>query len=225
MFIGSAPHQPSAHQMGDANLPGLPADILLCIQEYLSYASRVALRSSCPELRAKIKNLNGTPRKASFTTARSSQSSALPYTMEDLLEVELWPEYNGAPSREEGALKQPIRGHDFFACHLCLKIRCASYFSNAMMRSKRGKIGIGTTSDKIGRFSAPCGAKSGKYIRGVSFMMGGYDGGYGLVCQKCGEYERVRSGFGTTSHGALCECCRDAAHDANILTSMSKFPY
>lgn len=211
--------------MEDATLPGLPADILLCIQDYLSYASRVALRCSCPELRAKVKDPNETTGKESSATARSSQPSALPYTMEDLLEIELWPEYNGAPSREDGSLNQPIRGHDLFACHLCLKIRCASYFSNAMMRSKRGKIGLGTTADKVGRFCAPCGAKYGKYIRGVSFMMGGYDGGYGLVCQKCGLYERVWSGFGTTSHGALCECCRDAAHDANILPSMSKFPY
>jgi hypothetical protein len=211
--------------MGDATFPGLPADVLSCVQDLLSYASRVALRCTCPELRAKVKDPNGATGKASSATNISSQPSALPYTMEDLLETELWPEYNGAPHREGGHHKQLIRGHDFFACHLCLKIRCASHFSNAMMRSKRGKIGLGNTAYKIGRFCASCGVRSGKYIRGVSFMMGGVQGGYGLVCQTCGRYERVECGFETTLHGALCESCRYGAHNANIRASFSKFLY
>lgn len=197
-------------------LPDLPADILSCIHGLLGYPARVALRSTCRDFRAKVKNPDQRIRKDSPTTATSSQPAPKPYTMEDLLEIELWPEYNGAPRREEGQLKQPIRGHDFFACHLCLKIRCASYFSNAMMRSKRGKIGLGTTGDKIGRFCAPCGAKYRKYLPGVCFMMGGFDGGYGLVCQTCQRYELVESGWPSTSRTVICTSCLDKMHKKAI---------
>ena len=54
--------------------------------------------------------------------------------MGDLLEIEMWPEYNSAYHRP-AELKQPIRGLDFFACYVCRKIRCASKFSIASLRN------------------------------------------------------------------------------------------
>lgn len=80
--------------------------------------------------------------------------------MRDLLEIEMWPEYNSAHYRPV-ELKQPIRGLDFFACYICRRIRCASKFSNAMMEGKRGKLGNGTAAEKAGRFCIPCEMRTG----------------------------------------------------------------
>jgi hypothetical protein len=45
--------------------------------------------------------------------------------------------------------KQPSGQRDFFACHLCLKIRSADRFANTMMKSKRGKLGQGRGSASV----------------------------------------------------------------------------
>ena len=85
--------------------------------------------------------------------------------MEDLLEIEMWPEYNSAQHRADD-LKQPIPWLDFFACFVCRKLRCASKVSNAIMKSKRGKLGSGTSTDKIWRVCLLCGIKFKTYKGG-----------------------------------------------------------
>lgn len=109
------------------------------------------------------------------------------YSMADLLEIEQWPEYNAAKfmplqCRQPGQL-------DFFACHLCLKIRSADRFANAMMKGRRGKLGEGTVEERSKRFCIPCGTTRGKYQRGTYLRFGGASGQHGFVCRRCGRFE------------------------------------
>jgi hypothetical protein len=88
--------------------------------------------------------------------------------------------------------KQPSGQRDFFACHLCLKIRSADRFANTMMKSKRGKLGQGTVADKRWRFCIPCGITFGIYKRGTSMRFGGAGQSRGFVCWGCGIFEDIR---------------------------------
>ncbi|KAF1823231.1 uncharacterized protein K489DRAFT_297970, partial [Dissoconium aciculare CBS 342.82] len=133
-------------------LSGLPVELLREIQTLLPYASHFALRITCRDLYSKI--------------SRPSHS----YSMVDLLAIETWPQYNHAMQRP-AHLKQPIAGLDFFSCSRCLRIRSACYFSNAMMKGKRGKSA--PPRAKQGRICIQCGMASGQYHKGVSMMHGG----------------------------------------------------
>jgi hypothetical protein len=62
-------------------LPGLPSELIDQISNNMSYGSRLSLKLSCHELL----------RKTDLPTKR--------YSMADLLEIEKWPEYNGAKSK------------------------------------------------------------------------------------------------------------------------------
>jgi len=127
--------------------------------------------------------------------------------MADLLEIERWPEYN-APEYEPPESKQPDL-QDFFACRLCLKIRSACKFSNAMMKGKRGKLGTGTVTDRSQRFCIPCGIAHGIYQRGTYLQFGGAVGGYGFVCRGCGKFELTRYGCETQAAKRTCAACSD----------------
>ncbi|KAF7502071.1 hypothetical protein GJ744_007516 [Endocarpon pusillum] len=136
--------------------------------------------------------------------------------MSDLLEVEKWPCYDLA-GNSEGHLKQALATRDFFACSLCLKIRCASKFSNAMMKGKRGKHSAAASAEKderSKRFCIDCGMRYGKCLPGVDFDFGrvkisdgGYElgGGHGVVCPLCCQFKRV-SGV-LRPYKRTCQAC------------------
>jgi hypothetical protein len=108
--------------------------------------------------------------------------------MADLLEIEQWPEYNAAKFKPLQS-RQPVSQLDFFACHLCLKIRSADRFCNAMMKGKRGKLGKGTVEERSKRFCISCGITHGIYQRGIYVRWGGASGQRGFVCWWCGRFE------------------------------------
>lgn len=193
--------------MAESCLLGLPTEILLNIQTSLGYASRLALSYTCHELYSKVNDLDQNIKIARPSNPNCPQSTTKTYDMLDLLEIELWPVYNSASYRADG-LKQPSRLLDYFACHLCLKIRSASKFSNAMMKSKRGKLGHGSTAEKAWRFCIPCGLIHGKYQRGVSMRVGGMLGAYGFVCRRCGEFEAEELLSGYHASQQTCSLCQ-----------------
>ncbi|KAA8623484.1 hypothetical protein TUN199_06131 [Pyrenophora tritici-repentis] len=188
------------------SLPDLPPELLAEVKTNLSYGSCVALRLTCRELYHKIDDPNQHTRGTHSDALTRASSITRNYDMKDLLEIELWPEYNSAYYRPT-ELKQPIRGLDFFACHICRKIRCTSKFSNAMMKSKRGKLGNGTVAEKAGRFCIPCGIRVGIYKRGDWLQYGGATGSYGFICHRCGTFQE--SGFEYLAANArFCANCR-----------------
>ena len=91
------------------------------------------------------------------------------------------------------------------------------------MKGKRGKHSgadfnstCGTEVERRKRFCIDCGVRHGRYPPGVSFAFGGKSmgsddnhelwGGYGIVCQRCGKFKRVRDdrvGF----RGRTCWAC------------------
>ena len=125
-----------------------------------------------------------------FSSPGPEAKLLLTYTIVDLLEIEHWPVYNGAKTQERG-MQQPFRGHDFFACSICLRIRSAGKFSNAMMRGKRGKLGSGSLTDRRKRFCIPCGIAQGRYRKGVTMQFGGAFGAEGKVCNDCGCFTSI----------------------------------
>ncbi|PVH92249.1 hypothetical protein DM02DRAFT_472497, partial [Periconia macrospinosa] len=159
----------------------LPSETLHEIQASLSYSSQLALRLTCREIHGKLidptKFVTLSPRRGNAPIRRT-------YDIYDLLEIEQWPTYTGVRGRPEYA-KQPIAGHDFFACSLCLKLRSAGKFSNAMMKGKRGKLGSGTVEERRSRFCIPCGVAHNRYQKGTQLKFGGASGGYGFVCLEC----------------------------------------
>ncbi len=178
-----------------ASILTLPPELLSQILENSDYASRLALRYTSKRLYLQT----STTFALGSTAAQHSNTS---YNISDLLQVEKWPCYDLA-GQGDGHLRQPLATRDFFACSLCLKIRCASRFSNAMMKGKRGKHSAVASIDKDEkrkRFCIDCGVRYGKYRPGVRFEFGGarigvmehdLGGGHGLVCQQCRQFKRV----------------------------------
>lgn len=175
------------------DLPSLPSETILHISDYLSYGSQLALKLSCRKLFV----------KTDHPTER--------YTMADLLEIDQWPDYNGAKSMPPECM-QPDGQRDFFGCHLCLKIRSADNFANAMMKSKRGKLGQGTVEEKSKRFCIRCGIAYGKYQRGTYLQFGGVAGWRGLVCCRCGNFEATQGYSEKQVAERRCCMCWDHSH-------------
>ena len=173
--------------MTTSSLPSLPVELLLEIQFNLSYGSCLALQSTCRELYHKIDDPGRRTNVAQTSHTNFDKATENGYDMRDLLEIEMWPEYN---STRDGPAetRQPIPGVDFFACYLCRKIRCASKFSNAMMKGKRGKLGNGSVAEKSGRFCISCGIRVGIYKRGDWLQYGGALGSCAFVCRNCGSF-------------------------------------
>ena len=145
--------------------PDLPSEMIDEISKHMSYGSRLALHLSCRGLFAKTDHLN----RPTYTGPTLPTKA---YRMADLLEIEQWPEYNAVKFMPPES-RQPVGQLDFFACHLCLKIRSADKFANAMMKGKRGKLGEGTVEERSKRFCIPCGITHGKYQRGTYLRFGG----------------------------------------------------
>ena len=188
-------------------LTGLPAEILLAIQSYLSYGPHLALRLTCRDLYAKIEDPNRNIQTNSCVPT-SDRSKNKAYSMTDLLEIERWPEYNAAEYRPAQP-KQPIDQQDFFACHLCLKIRSAGQFSNAMMKGKRGKLGQGTIAERMQRFCITCGLSHQRYRRGTHLQFGGALRRHGFVCSRCDKFKEVRYGCKIQAAERICPSCYD----------------
>lgn len=191
--------------MAANSLTGLPAEILLETQRCLSYGSRLALRLTCRDLYAKIEDPNRNTESISCAPT-SHESKIKAYRMADLLEIERWPEYNGADNRPAES-RQPVDQQDFFACFLCLKIRSAGQFSNAMMKGKRGKRGNGGIAERMQRFCIPCGLAHRRYQPGTYLQFGGALGGHAFVCAGCDKFERVRHGCEVQAARRLCASC------------------
>lgn len=151
----------------------LPAELLLIILNHLDYSSKLAIQWTS---------------KALYSVMEDHWISRT-YTMKDLLEIERWPRFT-IGQRGEGT-KQPIALLDYFACHICLKIRSASYFSNAMMKGHRGKLSPILSPERKNRFCIPCGVRWHRYRPGVRIQFGGATGGDGLVCYKCHRFKKV----------------------------------
>ncbi|KAF1978396.1 hypothetical protein BU23DRAFT_449988 [Bimuria novae-zelandiae CBS 107.79] len=158
--------------MESASLPGLPVELVQEIQSLLTYSSGIALRFTC--------------RALYFNTDKPGPS----YEMSDLLAIETWPRYNDA-SQRPSHFKRPIADEYFFTCPQCLRIRSALYFSNKMMRAKRGKTS--SAEDKRKRIFIECGIESGRYRKGMNLQYGGAPV-FGIaehtrvVCWDCGEF-------------------------------------
>ncbi|EEP78192.1 predicted protein [Uncinocarpus reesii 1704] len=170
------------------NLPNSPVEIILQISNYLTYASRFALTLTCKEIYFKTTDPNQLVPSARLTTIMPNTKA---YDIEDLLEIERWPVYT--------TFDHGLRELNCFACHLCLKIRSAGQFSNAMMKGKRGKFG-GLSAD---RFCIDCGVYYKRYARGTTMRFGGVCGGVGSVCQRCG---RFRAHIGVAQNTQKCMC-------------------
>ncbi|KAF3941945.1 hypothetical protein ABW19_dt0206247 [Dactylella cylindrospora] len=161
----------------------LPNEILRSILDILGYASGLAIKWTCRTL---------------YNRTRSLAT----YKMLDLLEIELWPVFNAAKARPNH-LKQAFPRSDFFACHICLKIKGAESFSNAMMKGKRGKFASGSSVNRETRFCISCGIDTGRYQPGLQFDYGGADRLHGIVCRGCGKFKC----FEDTSRLGLCRDC------------------
>ncbi|KAK6525284.1 hypothetical protein TWF694_005429 [Orbilia ellipsospora] len=161
----------------------LPNEILRNILDILSYPSILAIKWTCRTLYSQIEPLTV-------------------YGMADLLEIELWPVFNAAEYRPEG-LKRAFPQYDFFACHICLKIKGAECFSNAMMKGKRGKFASGSSINRVTRFCISCGIDTGRYQPGLQFDYGGGGRLHGVLCRKCGKFKY----FSGTSRLGFCRDC------------------
>jgi hypothetical protein len=178
-------------------LPDLPSELIHEISNHMSYGSRLALQLSCSEL---------------FAKADRPTRPTKDYSMADLLEIEQWPEYNRAKLMPPEC-QQPVGQLDFFACHLCLKIRSADRFANAMMKGKRGKLGQGTVEERSKRFCIPCGTKYRRYQRGTYLQFGGPSAWHGFVCRGCGKFEVTEYCSKAQVAGRKCTVCWDRSHN------------
>nr|KMM66398.1 hypothetical protein CPAG_02737 [Coccidioides posadasii RMSCC 3488] len=180
-------------------LPNLPKEVLDQISSNLGYASCLALTLTCRELYAKV-NLPTRPISDIYCHSKK------PYAMTDLLEIEMWPVYNGA-AFDDDHLKQATPNRDFFACYICLRLRSASEFSNAMMKGKRGKLGYSIVSERSKRFCMSCGVLYSLYQPGKPFQFGGSLLGTAWVCRGCHGLKTLTLwDMGSSSDGTCPDC-------------------
>ncbi|KAK6339151.1 hypothetical protein TWF718_008574 [Orbilia javanica] len=157
-----------------ANLVDIPNEILEAIKNELSYASLLALRTTC----------------SSFFRHDRVNLPDRQYTIHDLLEIETWSKYHPARDRPLGS-QQPS-ADDYFACSLCLKIKNSDNFSDNMMKGSKGKFANGASVTKHTRFCIACGIDRARYGPGTKFFYGGGKRFHGLVCSVCHKFEGVK---------------------------------
>ena len=173
------------------SLLSLPIELLRIISHDLDYVSTVALKWTCWYLYRAIQVPGSVLNGLEGTCSRA-------YSMTDLLRIERWPCYHLFAAQPDDVFKQPTESHDFFACSICLKIRPARRFTNAMMKGRRGKLSPSLDLEGTTRFCIPCGIKTGRYVRGTSFKFGGSGGFFGCICLTCGVFEEETSPIGKT---------------------------
>lgn len=194
----------SQYTMESKSLPCLPVELMREVSNYLEYPSRVALTLTCRDLYAGIEDPN-LPAIKDHKIPNCFKNEQKPYSMVDLLEIEKWPCYDSVSSQPQG-FKQPVDKLDFFACRYCLKIRPARYFSNAMMKGKRGKHGLGTVQDRSERFCIPCGVDKKIYSPGTYLQFGGAGFKQGFICRRCGSFKSTHYGE-TQRLNRICRGC------------------
>jgi hypothetical protein len=121
--------------------------------------------------------------------------------MSDLLEIELWPTYR--PTRQP----QHIRPEDRFACRVCLRLRSALHFTNAMMKGKRGKEGLLCAVEREKRICIPCGISKNVYPGGTVMEYGGRAGGKGFICKHCSTLVRDKGQARLAFRKYYCDRC------------------
>ena len=155
------------------DLLSLPVELLSIILRHLDYSLKLALQWTCKSLYSVV----------------GGHWFSRTYTIVDLLEIERWPCFSTGQKGE--GTKQPIARLDYFACHICFKIRSATYFSNAMMKGHRGKLSPILSPERMRRFCIPCGVRLKRYLPGVSLQFGGATGGDGIVCYECHHFKKA----------------------------------
>lgn len=177
--------------MEAATLPDLPSEIIHEIMKYLWYSTKLALRLTCHKLNIKA---------GGFPEPDNS------YDMEDLLNIEKWRAYTAAENMPPGR-KRPDGDLDYFACHLCLRIRSAYNFTNAMMKGKRSKFNEDPDGDQNLRFCISCGVKHGRYGRGNFLRYGGRAELCGFVCRGCGKFVNATPYSAIQTAERKCSIC------------------
>ncbi|OBT73625.1 hypothetical protein VF21_07334 [Pseudogymnoascus sp. 05NY08] len=192
-------------------LLNFPTEILRQITSYLDYPSHLALSFACRELHARVEDPNSR-RRHTMTTGKER-----PYTMQDLLAIELWPEF--APSLGGDRVSRQIPSkNDFFACRYCCKILSAINFTNrhlnrAYWKRDRDEEEISRRDRSAWRICIPCGAPARMYPQNKSFPFGGMSGGYGFACVKCKGFGLERPGFEAVKVGFACDICRESGDE------------
>ncbi|KAK6502756.1 hypothetical protein TWF481_007803 [Arthrobotrys musiformis] len=170
-----------------ATIFSLPIELLLAVSTDLTPASIISLRMTCRSLRDRLEPLipNG-----------------YRVTMNDLLEIETWPEYHPALMRPLAA--QYPDSNDYFACSNCLTLKSADAFADNMMKGRRGKFANESTTNKSSRLCITCGIERGVYAPGTKLYHGGAKRIYGFVCETCSGFEEFQNGG---SEGTICSGC------------------
>ena len=168
------------------SLQSLPNELIGIILDSLDYPSKIALQWT----------------SKSLYLAMKGHGLAKTCNMVDLLKIERWPNFSMGQLGK--GTKQPVPGLDFFACHICCKIRSAVHFSNAMMKGHRGKLSPVPSRERASRFCIPCGVNFDRY---PVIQYGGTSGGDGIVCCKCGYFREVERDD-VEFKRRMCRTCR-----------------
>ncbi|KFZ08298.1 hypothetical protein V502_09425 [Pseudogymnoascus sp. VKM F-4520 (FW-2644)] len=188
-------------------LLSLPTEILHQITSNLRYSCLLALSFTCRELHARVEDPNSRPRRIIST------GNARPYSMQDLINIEVWPEF--APSLNGTCMsRQMASKHDFFACRYCCKLRSAIHFTHRHLNRpywKRDKDEeeISRRDRCKSRICISCGAAARMYPKERSFAFGGMSGGYAFACVKCESFVEERPGFEGDKVNFTCDTCRE----------------
>lgn len=118
------------------------------------------------------------------------------YTIQDLTEIETWPAYDTAG-------QHTLVDKRSFACCVCIRLRPVYRFSNDHMTGNYSKCSSykfpGTYTRRV---CIDCAVSLGIFKRGKVFEYGGktvgpyyqnLGAGVGVVCNRCGEFGRLRN--------------------------------
>lgn len=184
-----------------ATFPSLPVELLLQISEQLSYGSHIALSFTCRELYVKV--------CATFQPS-TSLTHGKAYTMDDLLEIESWPEYN---PRDKIILPITVYPHrsliNFLACRICLKIRRAAKFPSFFKFSYLRGYSSYSLWPRSRQVCVPCAIANGVYGHKTESYSEEYKV-YTRVCSGCNLYsEHLHSVPGKW----ICDACQKALEE------------
>lgn len=189
--------------MAPTTLLTLLPELLHHLTSNLTYASHLSLSLTCKTLRARLEDPNQRlPIPRAPLSDADTAPPAKPYTMADLLEIELWPEHCIRYRIGHG----PVNG-DYYACKICLRLRSGPHLSENMMTGTLDKVWAGSVEERGERLCITCGIEKGLYPRGTMIEIGGVGGGRGFLCQGCGLLTRD-TGQTWLEYGRLyCQTC------------------
>lgn len=186
--------------MAPTTLLNFPVELFYKISEGLSYASHIALSFTCQELYAKL-NIR------CRLSASSPQGKA--YTMNDLLKIEEWPEYNPLHSLPE------LHPAEYLACRICLKLLPRDKFSRLfrrgcysrqntpvkskemLMKLRRGQVCISCTlANRLPGYEGPAEF----FTNGLAVYLG---------LNPCGRCEEFFPNMLLIKSSSICQCCGD----------------